>query len=175
MSRSPLVPWVFASLAVLSSQTLSAQVLAEKELPSPSSTLKDGLKSVTSLRELSDGRVLVVDSVGERLVLADLATGKVETKMKAGTEEDEFRVLSPLWAWPGGRRRSGNGSAHDFQARWDASTYRALWWGRSAWRNAWRDARRESRQRGSGRTRWRRCAGRWTRSAGTDHSVPLRH
>lgn len=100
-SRSTVLLWMIAPLTVLSSQSLSAQMLPEKELPPPSSTLKDGLKSVTGLRELADGRVLVVDSLGERLVVVDLATGKVETKMKAGTEEDEFRVLSPLWAWPG--------------------------------------------------------------------------
>jgi hypothetical protein len=94
--RSAPLLWVLAPLSAL-----PAQMLPDKELPPPSSTLKDGLKSIAGLRELADGRVLVVDSVGERLVTVDLSTGKVETKMKAGTEEDEFRVLSPLWAWPG--------------------------------------------------------------------------
>lgn len=96
VSRAAALLFLFAPLPVL-----RAQMLPEKELAPPSSTLKDGLKSVTGLRELADGRVLVVDSVGEKLVLVDLATGKVDTRMKAGTEEDEFRALSPLWAWPG--------------------------------------------------------------------------
>jgi len=78
-----------------------AQAIPERELASPAATLKDGLKSVSALRELADGRVLIVDSLGERLVVADLGSGKVETRMKNGSEDDEFRLLGALWAWPG--------------------------------------------------------------------------
>lgn len=78
-----------------------AQAIPELVLAPPAATLKDGLKSVSALRELADGRVLIVDSLGERLVVADLASGKVETRMKTGSEDDEFRLLGNLWAWPG--------------------------------------------------------------------------
>ncbi len=101
MPHLSLVRRSCALLLVVAPLVARAQGIPEKELPQPSATLKDGLKSVSGLRELSDGRVLIVDAEGERLVVADLASGKVETRMKAGTGDDEFRVLGPLWPWPG--------------------------------------------------------------------------
>lgn len=80
---------------------LPAQSLTEVELGAPSAVVKDGIKSVHALRELADGRVLLVDSIAQKLLVADFATGKLETKMNGGSGANEFRTLSNLWKWTG--------------------------------------------------------------------------
>ena len=89
----------FAGSIAVSAHRLSAQEIAEKEFPKPSATLKDGLKSARAIRPMADGRVLVYDEQAKKIVLADLASGKVETRMSAGTEEGEFSAPGPLLAW----------------------------------------------------------------------------
>ncbi|MEQ1690996.1 MAG: hypothetical protein ABMA00_06915 [Gemmatimonas sp.] len=102
----PTRPFVLRSLGlsvalVMLPTFLSAQTPAETEFPKVNAVLKEPIKSVRSIRELRDGRLLVVDGSPQRLVLADFTSGKVETRMKTGTEDDEARSLGPLWVWPG--------------------------------------------------------------------------
>jgi hypothetical protein len=96
---------VLASIALVTlagyALPLSAQDIAEKELPKPTATLKDGLKSASAIRALADGRVMVYDEEAKKIVVADLASGKVETRMTQGTEEDEFQSPGLFWNWPG--------------------------------------------------------------------------
>ena len=89
-----------ASLACRAS-SVSGQELVEQELPKATATLKGGIKSARSLRELRDGRVLVVDGIAQRLQLVDFASGKVEPRMKPGAEDDEARSFGPLMAYAG--------------------------------------------------------------------------
>lgn len=102
-SRRPMIVLLAALLTAVfvAPSQLAAQPVAEAELGTPMAVLNDGLKSVTALRELADGRVLVVDSVGQKLLVVDLSTGKSETRMSGGTDADEFRTLGNLWAWAG--------------------------------------------------------------------------
>ncbi len=81
--------------------TVTGQELAEKEFPKANATLKDGIKSVRSIREQRDGRVLVAGGGDQPLLLVDFASGKTELRIKTGAEEDQVRSLGPLWVWPG--------------------------------------------------------------------------
>lgn len=96
-----MLPILIVSLAALTVSPVSAQTVAEKDFVKPDAVIKDGLKSVNSVRELVDGSVLVVDSVGQKLLVANWATGKLETRMVGGTGDKEFRALGPLWKWMG--------------------------------------------------------------------------
>ena len=58
---------------------------------------------------LPDGRVLVFDADAKKIVIADLASGKVETRMSEGTEDNEFVAPGPLWSWPGDSTASYDG------------------------------------------------------------------
>lgn len=88
------------SLAILPA-TVTAQELAEKEFPKANATLKDGIKSIRSIREQRDGRVLVAAGGDQPLLLVDFVSGKAELRIKIGAEDDQVRSLGPLWAWPG--------------------------------------------------------------------------
>jgi hypothetical protein len=81
--------------------SLSAQEIPEKELPKPAATLTSDIESVRGVHELKDGRVLIVEGRAQKLLLGDFATGKVTMRMETGPEDNQFRTLMGLWAWPG--------------------------------------------------------------------------
>lgn len=85
----------------LATDIAGAQEPVERELPKPSAQLKDGLKTVRSVYELRDGRVLVLDGLAQKLVVADLTRSSVETRMSQGPDDNNFRALGGLWSWPG--------------------------------------------------------------------------
>ena len=65
-------------------------------------TLGEPLTSILSVRELSDGRVLVSDnSVDSRLVVADLRTGRVRMIGNIGAGPGEYRAAGRLFALSG--------------------------------------------------------------------------
>ncbi|MBL0169426.1 MAG: hypothetical protein IPP90_01690 [Gemmatimonadaceae bacterium] len=100
--HSRLRACVIVGLGVsLSSTPVVGQELAEKEFPKANATLKDGIKSVRSIREQRDGRVLVSGGNDQPLLLADFSSGKAELRIKTGAEDDEVRTMGPLWAWSG--------------------------------------------------------------------------
>lgn len=86
--------------AVLPS-SLRAQAIPEVDFPKPASTLKESLKSVKSMLELKDGRVMIMDAGAKKLLVADFASGKIEERMNDGPEENEFRGIGELWSWSG--------------------------------------------------------------------------
>jgi hypothetical protein len=94
---------LYAVLAstILPTALAGAQESVEREFPKASAQLKDGLKTVRSVHELGDGRVLVLDGLAQKLVVADLTKGTVETRMTQGPDDDNFRALGALWRWPG--------------------------------------------------------------------------
>ncbi|MBL0938707.1 MAG: hypothetical protein IBJ03_07420 [Gemmatimonadaceae bacterium] len=87
---------------LLASQMLVSQVAAAQSTPvpeveaaKPNATLS-GFDQVRNVRELGDGRLLLVD--GARLVVADLATKKSEERSLL-LDGPEVRALVGLWRW----------------------------------------------------------------------------
>ena len=101
LTSTAVASTAFAAMLMGSTLPLFAQEIAEKELAKPTATLKDGLKSARAIRPLADGRVLVYDDEAKQIVVADLASGKVEKRMSQGTDDGEFMAPGPLWRWPG--------------------------------------------------------------------------
>jgi hypothetical protein len=89
-----------ATAAALSAPALLvAQELQEKEFPKPTGTLQD-LEPLRSVIELSDGRVMLLDARGGKLLFGDFQSRKTSgTKLAVGTEDNEVRSLGTLWRW----------------------------------------------------------------------------
>lgn len=73
---------------------LSLPASATREFPAE-------FTSIRAVRELSDGRVLVVDSREYRLLVLDWARGTLRAILRSGDGPGEFRSLSTLVALPG--------------------------------------------------------------------------
>lgn len=63
--------------------------------------LTEEFTSISFVRELSDGRVLIADKREKRLVIADLRKGAVESLLRTGSGPGEFRSISGLIALAG--------------------------------------------------------------------------
>ena len=81
------------ALFVLTPALLSAQVT---KLTQPDATLSEPFSFVRGVRELSNGRLIVVDWIENRVVIADLATNKVNRLMREGPGPQEVRLPSGL-------------------------------------------------------------------------------
>ena len=64
------------------------------DLSAPNATVDDEFTAISSVRELSDGRLLVVDATERKLVVVDLATGQVSQLGRNGSGPGEY--LQPL-------------------------------------------------------------------------------
>lgn len=64
-------------------------------------TLGEPFTSVSSVRELADGRVLVSDGQDNRVVVADMASGRVRRVGNVGAGPREYRQAGKLFALPG--------------------------------------------------------------------------
>jgi hypothetical protein len=60
-------------------------------------TLDEEFTRITSVRELSDGRVLIADEKENRLVLADFSTGEVKAIGRMGRGPGEYAQVGRLW------------------------------------------------------------------------------
>jgi hypothetical protein len=89
-----------ATMALLPAAS-RAQEVPETELATPAATVKRGLEAAFSVRELPDGRLLVWDGGARKLVRIDLASGKVDDLMRAGTGDDEVQGALTLLPWLG--------------------------------------------------------------------------
>jgi hypothetical protein len=69
-------------------------------LPAPNATLPAELTSVSAIRELRDGRVLIVDRGDKKLLVADLAGRTAVQIGRNGSGPNEYLQLSPLFALP---------------------------------------------------------------------------
>lgn len=74
--------------------SLSAQLPAERRLPPATAHLSEDFTSITSMRELRDGRVLITDPRGDRFVVADFRTDRLDSTRSGGWGAD--RVSSPF-------------------------------------------------------------------------------
>jgi hypothetical protein len=89
----------------LASLTLAAVPPAQQagvvRLPPANARIEQEFSDLTTLRELTDGRVLVFDRREERLVVASFANGTVRDVARKGQGPREFEYVAALLALPG--------------------------------------------------------------------------
>jgi hypothetical protein len=81
--------------------SLEAQV-REETLTEPEATYPDGFGLVNGLLELTDGRVMIADPLGQALVIADLVAGTADTVGAVGRGPEEYNQPDGLFPMPGG-------------------------------------------------------------------------
>ncbi|UCF18918.1 MAG: hypothetical protein JSU87_13445 [Gemmatimonadota bacterium] len=95
IGRLVAVIWI-----ALGANALCAQV-PERRLERPDVTFADAFSLVGGLRELSDGRVMVADPLGQVLVIADLEAGSADTIGGVGQGPEEYRQPDAVFPLPG--------------------------------------------------------------------------
>ncbi len=88
-------------LALAGSGMLTSLTAQTVHLDTPDASFPDGFGMVQSVRELSDGRVLVADPLGRELMVLDMATGRRSTLSRTGRGPGEFMQPDAVWAFPG--------------------------------------------------------------------------
>lgn len=68
------------------------------KLRAPDARLREGLTAITSVRELSDGRVLITDPRERRVVLYDFKAANTTPIGRAGSGPGEYRNAAPITA-----------------------------------------------------------------------------
>lgn len=84
------------SILLTCSSGLPAQVERPLRLRSPGTGLTEEFTSIGSVRELSDGRVLITDPREGRVVVADFRTGAVSQVGRQGKGPNEYSMAGPL-------------------------------------------------------------------------------
>lgn len=79
-----------------------AQQVPEVRLAKADVRFSHEFSSITGLRELPDGRVLVTDGIDETLLRLDLKTGKADTIGRAGQGPGEYKTPDMLFPATGG-------------------------------------------------------------------------
>jgi hypothetical protein len=79
----------------------AAQKPATVALPPADAKLETGFTAITSIRELSDGRILVTDPRDLGLVIADFKTGDVKPVSRRGQGPGEYGMAAPVYAIAG--------------------------------------------------------------------------
>jgi hypothetical protein len=74
---------------------------ARATLKEPEATFPEAFSSVGGVRELSNGRVMVADRLGQALVIVDLAAGTADTIGRQGGGPGEYNSPSRLFSWLG--------------------------------------------------------------------------
>jgi hypothetical protein len=69
---------------------------APQSLPAPNARLTAEFSDLTTLRELSDGRVLLFDRKEERLMVADFRSGSIRDVARKGQGPAEFEFVATL-------------------------------------------------------------------------------
>jgi hypothetical protein len=70
-------------------------------LTEPNAVFPEALSSIVGLRELSDGRVVISDRLGQAVMVLDFAAAAVDTIGRTGGGPGEYRVPGPLFPWRG--------------------------------------------------------------------------
>ena len=87
------------SVAMLSLPVLAAaQQPATVRLQPHDARLETGFTSISSIRELSDGRILVTDPRDLQLVVADFRTGEVKPVSRRGAGPGEYGMAGMVYA-----------------------------------------------------------------------------
>jgi len=87
---------VFVVAAAASAQTVPTTVLSK-----PDATFPEPFSSVSGLRELPDGRVLLSDRLEQTVAILDLASGDVTPVGRQGQGPGEYGMPGPLYPFPG--------------------------------------------------------------------------
>ena len=95
-----------AAVAIASTAVVTAVAFQQAPrvigLRPPDATLGEQFTSIYSVRELADGRVLISDySQDNRVVVADMVSGRVRTVGNVGAGPREYRQAGRLFALPG--------------------------------------------------------------------------
>ena len=108
--------WLSCSLLALAvaAAPLVAQQLPSLRLSPANATHPHEFTSVTSLRELADGRVLVTDSREQRLLLLDFGSGASRAVGRAGRGPREYSMVAAVHPLAG----DSSIMADYFQRRW---------------------------------------------------------
>jgi hypothetical protein len=97
MTKLPLV----LSFAAVTASHAAAQSPARVSLPAPDATIREPLTLVRSVRELGDGRILILDWLEQRVMIGDFRTGSVTDRNRVGSGPQEYRLAGALHAWRG--------------------------------------------------------------------------
>jgi hypothetical protein len=93
---------VFLGLAAVSAVGLSAApVFAQGPMLTKDAEFPEGFGLLSTVRELSDGRVMVADPLGQMLAILDMGSGEMEMLGREGPGPDEYRQPDAVHALPG--------------------------------------------------------------------------
>ena len=87
---------VLVVTALLIPAASSEQRPATIRLQPPDARLETGFTAITSIRELSDGRIIVTDPRDQGLVVADFRTGDVQPISRRGGGPGEYGLAAPV-------------------------------------------------------------------------------
>jgi hypothetical protein len=90
-----------ASCAVLGHFNPAAAQVPEFRLTKPGHALSQEFGAIRSVRELSDGRVLLADGAGGIVAVVDFANGTADTIGREGRGPGEYRQPDAVFAMPG--------------------------------------------------------------------------
>ena len=85
-----------AVFAALLPSVTAAQRTTTITLPPADARLETAFTVITSIRELSDGRILVTDPQDLQLVVADFRGGDTKQISRRGQGPGEYRIAAPL-------------------------------------------------------------------------------
>ena len=88
------------ALAALVMTDAVAQV-STRSLSSPDARFPEAFSSITGLRELPNGRVMIADPLGQALSIIDLEAGTADTLGRVGGGPEEYKQPDALFALPG--------------------------------------------------------------------------
>lgn len=97
---APRIGIACTALLLVEPSPSAGQSVSALTLKPPSATLPAEFSSISSIREIADGRVLVVDSREQKVVVADFRAGTVADVGRAGNGPGEYRFPRQLIALP---------------------------------------------------------------------------
>ena len=106
MSLLPGRAWLasIAGLGLLSISVIETDAqVPERRLTEADATFPEAFASLSGLRPLPDGRLLVADALGQALTIVDLMAGTADTIGRVGGGPNEYRQPDGVFGLPGGK------------------------------------------------------------------------
>ena len=104
MNRKPYgTGWVcFSALVVLGALPVTAQgQVPERHLDEADAVFPESFSTISGLRELRDGRLLIADALGQALMVVDLTAGVADTIGRVGAGPGEYDQPDGVFPLPG--------------------------------------------------------------------------